>query len=461
METPLAPPIVRATARKMAVHADAPPRAPKRRKVVTKSGHFASLRSESQYHLSSQRHRAVVDVILRSGKWTAPAGEGSGDESDEAPNAVCAADSSVPEVSQQTTLRSPAEKVPEHIPAPCKFSEIKVNTKTFIAVLNCSLHLENLYHALEITPYVYKCKKVRKETPGRKEGGKTKEGKDGKKASSETELQHNTHLESTPGPLQPGSVISVKLENGKSVMSKGAFKKQSARTFRNSVAVDIFISDTKKLNIKISSNGNIQLTGCKSAADCVTCVRYIVRYIQKSPDIYTLDDPSRGSEIDIHVSSVMRNINYNIGFAIDRQKLTNLIRHRTCFAQKYMVLYAPQFFYAGVNVKQNFPHSTRHVKRYVISSWSDTGLPTFSPSGSVPVDDFVKMQCETKGKKSSKKFLENVQLTWLIFESGKIIFSGPNSKVMRQPYNEFNALLRDHWDIVRENISVKSATNAV
>jgi hypothetical protein len=385
-----------------------------KRKARGNSSPTTAVRRKANLSTATDGYRAaIVEVILRSKRWSSMS-DSSSDESD-GPAPL--------DLGEKKTI-------PGSIQPPAPFSDIRVNTKTFIAVLNCSLNLENLYRDLQITPYTYRTENPRKETVEFRPNG------DPPPPGNE-----NT--------VDLGAIISVKFENGKCIMAKGVFRKETSQTFRNSVAVDIFISRTKKLNIKISSNGNIQLTGCKSTSDCIACVRQIVWYIHRNSDIYKLDDPTRGSALEMHVASVMRNINYNIGFPIDREKLTSLIRHQKELSEKYMTLYAPQFCYAGVNVKRYFPHTTRRIKRYTISAWID-GFPGFTPMGTVSVDDFVQMQVETKGKKSSKKFLEEVRLTWLVFGSGKIILSGPNSKVLRDPYDEFNTLIRENWALVHE-----------
>jgi hypothetical protein len=366
---------------------------------------------------------AIVEVILRSKRWSSKSDSSSSDEED----SLCPLIPPQPDFSLEKSLGLC------NVHPPANFSDIRVNTKTFIAVLNCSLNLENLYRDLKITPFTYK----------------TEQSPKSRKECMEFRPSGDPPPPSGGNVVDLGAIISVKLENGKCIMAKGVFRKESSQTFRNSVAVDIFISKTKKLNIKISSNGNIQLTGCKSTSDCIACVRQIVWYIHRNKDIYKLDDPARCSVLEMHVASVMRNINYNIGFPIDREKLTSLIRHQKELSHTYRTLYAPQFCYAGVNIKRYFPHTTRRIKRYTISGWVD-GFPEFTPTGTVPVDDFVQMQVETKGKKSSRKFLEEVRLTWLVFGSGKIILSGPNSKVLRAPYEEFNEIIRGNWDLIRE-----------
>ena len=299
------------------------------------------------------------------------------------------------------------------------YSDVSVNTKTFIATLNMRINLVRLYDILEVVPYAI--------PPA---GGRPA-------------------IVSPDSPFG-GAIISVKLETGTTKERKGVFLRRKGKVvkpFRNSVAMDIFICPDRKLNIKLSANGGLQLTGSRTAADCVCCIEHVFRKIAPFVnDAYTMDEGQ--AEPLLHIVSVMRNINFSVGVKIDREKLAGRLQHHP----QYMCLFAPQFCYAGLNAKIKIPPSSRSIHEYTLNR---EGM-SWSFNRRVPLQDFIDYQRQLKGPGGSKKLLNDAAITFLVFQSGKIIMSGPNSKSMRGHYAEFMRLLSDEYEWIVERIHTSS-----
>ena len=200
-----------------------------------------------------------------------------------------------------------------------EFDDIAVSTKTFTATTNLSIEIEKLFRKLPITPYVVIPKKR-----GRK---KKCEYIDPNKDISE------------------GSIITVKCEGelrGVELKSKKAKGGKKKKWFRNSITVVIILD--KPVNFKVCRNGTFQMTGCKTHKHAEQCVDHIWKYMKDSPDLYSF---KQGTTLEVLFIPSMRNIDFSLGFLVDREKLNNYI----CSKKEFRCLLETSFGYTGVNVK--------------------------------------------------------------------------------------------------------------
>ena len=115
------------------------------------------------------------------------------------------------------------------------FKDIPISTRTIIVSTNTNINIENLYENLPITPYTV----VRK-----KRGRKKKDV-----------------IEDINNSVPSGSIISVKYQDKLRGVELKPKKKQT-KYFRNAVTI-IMSMDNKFINLKVSTNGKFQVTGCK------------------------------------------------------------------------------------------------------------------------------------------------------------------------------------------------------
>ena len=120
------------------------------------------------------------------------------------------------------------------------FKDIPISTRTIIVSTGTTLNIENLYSKLPITPY-----KIIQKKRGRK------------KKNLVAEIVNE---------VANGSIISIKSQgNLRGVELKK--RKLSSKYFRNAVTIIMSI-DNKLINLKISTNGKCQVTGCKYIDHC-------------------------------------------------------------------------------------------------------------------------------------------------------------------------------------------------
>ena len=269
------------------------------------------------------------------------------------------------------------------------FDSIKVSTKTYTATTNLIIDISKLFHIIPVTPYVVTIKKR-----GRKKKGEP--------------INHNKDV-------KPGSVVTVKYENeirGVEIKNKKP-KPKKKKWFRNSITVVIILD--KPINFKVCRNGTFQMTGCKNIEHAELCVKYIWNYMNDHSDIYSL---TRGNNLEALFIPSMRNIDFSLGFLVDREKLNNFI----CKHKDYHCLLETSFGYTGVNIKMPLSEDMSKLEIKKISSISNNDF----------IEEWTTYQeyLDLLSPKDAEAKLKNDRYnTFLVFHSGKCIMSWINSGI--------------------------------
>lgn len=296
-----------------------------------------------------------------------------------------------------------------------KFEDIPVSTKTFIIATNITVDIEKLFDFLPITNYVLIPKKR-----GRK-----------KKV-----------LFSDPNRnIKSGSIITLELKNKIRGVSLKKKKKESVGIdyFRNSITI-VMINDDKRINFKISKNGKFQMTGCKYDRQAEDCVKIIWNLIKYNPSLYTKKENEPFQALFI---PAMRNIDFNLGFVVDREKLDDYFNGNT----EYSSLFETSIGYTGVNIKIPviskmtclklkkliFPEEI--IENNQNQDWKKTEY--------VPYENYLST---LDLKEQKKKMNKERNTTFLVFQSGKTICSAMCEEFAKEAYDRF-------IDIIKTNIS--------
>lgn len=295
------------------------------------------------------------------------------------------------------------------------FDNIKASTKTFIIKTNLVLNIETIFSDLPITDYVI--------IPRRR----------GRKKKVVVE-DPNAHIED-------GSIITLEYENKhRGVYLKKKKKKDKTgriRYFRNSTTV-VMIIDKKIINFKLSRNGKFQMTGCKSMTQAEKCVSYIWKFIENT-NMCEFEDEKFTA---LFVPS-MRNIDFDIGFNINREALDHFINTETTSRS----LLETSIGYTGVNIKKPFDKNILEMK-IVKKVWSGD---KFLPGEYVPYINYI----ETEKEKDRKKKLDKKRYTtFLVFHSGKIIMSCISKEFGRDPFNYFINIMIDNRGLLEEKLDI-------
>ena len=300
-----------------------------------------------------------------------------------------------------------------------EFEDIKVSTKTFIVKTNLTIDLKKLFDFLPITNYVLIPKKR-----GRK--------------------KKNCILEQNKN-LSHGSIITMKFEDDMKGVDLKYKKSQSLKEkkwFRNSFTIVILLNG-KPVNFKICKNGVLQVTGCKQDKQAEDCVTFVWEHIKNEyNNIFTFNTAFKG--LDAIFIPVMRNIDFNLGFLIDREKLAKHMSTNTEFS----CLLETSFGYTGVNLKKLIEKdiTKMSLRKIVIDGGKITETTT-------TYDDYLQLLTEKERIKKIKKQRYN---TFLIFQSGRAIFSGMSADYMREDYYAFVNVIKKSYDLIEERLDIVS-----
>lgn len=299
------------------------------------------------------------------------------------------------------------------------FDDISVSTKTFIAMTNINLNLKNLFEFLPITDYtVIPKKRGRKKKVGQTNPNKT---------------------------LIEGSIITLKFENkirGVDLKCKKNNLKKKSKWFRNSFTV-VMIVDNKPINFKVCKNGMSQLTGCKSEYQAETCIKILWELIKHQKDIYTFTKPEDEEKLNVILIPAMRNIDFSLGFLVDREKLAKYMSTQTEFHS----LLETSFGYTGVNIKIPLSHD---ISKMEIQKFINDDINTDKYTKKIiTYGDYLEQLPEKEKKKRLTKERYN---TFLVFHSGRVIVSGLTQSTTRDAYNYFLSIIRRCYNEIEERL---------
>lgn len=286
------------------------------------------------------------------------------------------------------------------------FNGIAISTETIIAKTNWKVDINELFNHLSVTDFTVVPKKR-----GRK-------SKDEKKEEKKIELLD-------------GQIVTLKLGNKLKGVNLRE-KKNAKRFFRNSLTIVMYL-DNKFINFKVSKNGKFQFTGCKNEFHSHQCMKFIYEYTKGTSKIIQVC----GEFSEIVFITVMTNINFNLGFCINRENLDEYINTKT----RYYSLLETSFGYTGVNIKiplENINNIPMTKISYRNEEWHND---TFTYA------DYIESLDEKDKRKEREKVRYN---TFLVFQSGNVILSSPHKECMRKTYHEFLEIIKQCKPLIEE-----------
>lgn len=274
------------------------------------------------------------------------------------------------------------------------FASYPVSTKTFIVYTNLMIDIEKIFDddILPITEY-----KILQKKRGRKK--------------KQVEEDPNKDIPS-------GSIILVQFRD----QHRGVKFKKTNSFFRNSMPIVMKVQD-KLISFKVSRKGKFQITGCKTNEQAEICVLVFYNLIKPHRTTYNLIEDSY---LKIYFEPVMYNIDFSVGFQIDRERLDIYINSKT----QYTSLLETTIGYTGVNIKM--PVSPAKLKKIMIEC--KEYRPNEVAISEICFDSFCE-KFKTKKKKTNYN-------TFLVFQSGSVIMSGKTLSCMEDSYYEFFDLVK-------------------
>ena len=298
------------------------------------------------------------------------------------------------------------------------FESIPVSTKTVIAHTNATYDIGRLFDLIPVVEY----------TPPIKRRGRRVQPP----PRDDKEL------------LPSGAIVTLKyFQHCRGVDLKKRGKKSNGKYFRNALSVVMKVGD-KLINFKLSKNGKFQMTGVKTNSHAVDCVKFLWQYILDLEDhtLYTV----AADKLEVIVKIVMTNIDFSLGFKVNREKLD----HHFNSVTEYHSLLETSFGYTGVNIK--FPNALdfeQELARYTLvlpdGEWEEDKVTMRSYLDRLSPGEYQK---ETNKRRYN---------TFLVFHSGNVIMSGAVAEQMIRPYYKFLEIVKDSQHVIEERLRPSEA----
>jgi TATA-box binding protein (TBP) (component of TFIID and TFIIIB) len=290
------------------------------------------------------------------------------------------------------------------------FDDIQVSTKTFTANTNLLINLDKVFDILPIAEYTVVQKKR------------------GRKKKTET-VDPNKNIEY-------GSIITLKYQGKLRGVDLKA-KKSDKNWFRNSFTTVIVLD--KIINFKVCKNGTFQMTGCKSKEHAIKCVQIIWEYIKDYPELYKF---TRGKNLEVLFIPCMRNVDFSLGFFIDREKLNKYMKEQT----EFYCLLETSFGYTGVSVKVPLEETIQEMPITKLS---------YKNNEWIQVKTVYQEYLNTLTPREQEIKITNERFTtFLIFQSGKVILSSLTKAFAKPVYYKFLELVKKAFDQIEERLEV-------
>jgi hypothetical protein len=241
-------------------------------------------------------------------------------------------------------------------------------------------------------------------------------------------------IEVMKSDVKDGDIILVEYAD---IMKGLKFKRKrnNKKPFRNNMTF-VMVNGDNFVNFKVPEIGKIQMTGCIYDHQAVECIKYFWDYLRKIPEGYSFTDSS--TTLKCIFRTVMTNIDFGIGFNINREKLNEYFNLYT----PYKSLLETSFAYTGVNVK--FPYNIDGLEydqiEWIDDKWVECKLP--HPEYLTQITNQKELYREVNRKRRN---------TFLVFHSGTAIMTGMVQQFMEQHYNEFMNIVTNIRNNIIEN----------
>lgn len=234
-----------------------------------------------------------------------------------------------------------------------------------------------------------------------------------------------------------GSIISLRIGNefrGIHTKVKPTVRQQNYSYFLNQVTAIVSVGD-KNLNTMIF-NSKMKIVGNKNAQQAMDAVLILWRKICAIPDSYRILE--KGALPRFVFDVVMTNVDFKLGFKIDRRKLNNLMNDTANGKLVYLSRFE-NTENTNVNIKM-FAQKPNNFKYVCIE---------VQPNGRVKLIRLEKnpyIDAKAEEKKKDK------YTTFLVFRSSKVIESGRYAPCMKNSYDAFIDLMKTNRSLIEEKL---------
>lgn len=366
------------------------------------------------------------------------------------------------------------------------YSAIGISTETIIGVSNIQFDILSLFKYLPVTEY-----QIDDKRRGRKSSVQIDET-DYQTESGEIDMNlirdERFPKGKTTADLEAGDIIMIKYKRN----VRGCDIKKTKKFFLNSVTIILRLKE-KFVNIKVTNNGKFQITGIKEYQNIVDTMKHLFRHIHEAikytnEEFYSLRDGYAVPKIIFNV--VMKNKDFKLGFPISRYNLDKFIKTNTDY-----ISFFESSINTGVNIKIKEKYNSENLElsslliRIPLDGYSMNDLIHVAKELSVNIKDdngILKRRCDLvesiksafdvrsnemvygishldylsllvdkDREKEMKKNNGHKIHTFLIFQSGSVIFSS-SGKNMGSIFDKFVTTLLENRKIFEERLNISA-----
>lgn len=243
---------------------------------------------------------------------------------------------------------------------------------------------------------------------------------------------HFTDLNDLFASLEPNDdLVIIKYKDqfkGEPVVKKTVRKSRKSKTpgrknFLNCITIVVVLD--KRINVKIFKNGVFQLTGCKSVDHAKDSIHKIFQHLEHLVDFFELDDDAQ--DFVFYFKSAMRNIDFELGYKINRNSLANYLHTHTHYS-------IPPISSTNMGVKIKIPINIEDlpVTKVNYKDYPNQEVLAFGDCFEI----LTTMPCERINKMS--KFV-----SISVFQNGKVTISCADAIYQEKYFNWFMELMND------------------
>ena len=205
------------------------------------------------------------------------------------------------------------------------------------------------------------------------------------------------------------------IKRGKLKKRKSPLKAAGGKNFLNCVSMSVQLDPMKNINVKLFHNGVMQLTGCKAYEHAQQAIDVIWKALSQRKRTFEYifefkkDTGFSETNMEAYVVSAMRNVDFRLGFEIDREALGNHINENTPYR-------IDSILRGFMGVQLSIPiESVADMTIHKITYY-DEGRKT---------DEIVRYDTLWKVKPAVKaKALKPKSITIAVFQTGQVLMSG-------------------------------------
>lgn len=245
----------------------------------------------------------------------------------------------------------------------------------------------------------------------------------------------------------------------KTKRKRTTLKDSSKRNFLNCITLIIQIE--KRINIKIFKNGVFQLTGCKNIDNVRRCLKLILTELSRANE-RVLSQPISDAEqpvcfhleegfdgFVIYAKSAMRNIDFGLGFKVDRALLANMLTYIYKDDDSVII---PDAIGNKMDVKIKLRITREELEHLPVTKITN-------PTHDEPIEEeILYKKClhiiEHDTKKIESKMRDKF-VSFSIFQNGKVLLSAMDETIQKKYYEWFINLISEIKEAIKQTVLPK------